>query len=197
MSIFDSWERPFAAVLQLLLFGVVVFGLVTFRVTTVITGGIALLVTLIPVLLRREFGYSLNPGLLLLLALAVTIHTAGAMGLYERFGWFDYIAHTVSATVVASIGYASFRALEIHSPEIDVPSQFRILFVLVFVLAIGVAWEVVEFALGDLMTVYGINDIVTDMVFNLVGAVIVAVWGTTHLGGLIAFLVRRLRGRET
>lgn len=197
MSQFDSWERPFAAALQLFLFAVVVFGLVTVQVATVITGGIALLVTLSPVLLKREFGYSLNPGLLLLLTLAVTIHTAGAMGLYERFGWFDYIAHTVSATVVASIGYASFRALEIHSPSIDVPSRFRVLFILVFVLAVGVAWEVIEFALGDLMTVYGINDIVTDMIFNLVGAVIVAVWGTTHLGGFVAFLVRRLRGHGT
>lgn len=197
MAYFDAWERWFGAALHLFLLGVVVFGLLTVRVTIVITGGIALLVTLIPVLLRREFGYSLNPGLLLLLTLAVTIHTAGAMGSYERFGWFDSVALTVSATVIASIGYASFRALEIHSSEIDVPSQFRVLFILVFVLAIGVAWEVAEFGLGDLLTVYGVNDIVTDMIFNLVGAIIVALWGTTHLDGVIVFLVRRLRGQKT
>lgn len=197
MSDFDATERRIAVVLQLFLFAVVCFGLVTLNVTVVITAGIALLVTLIPTVLAREFGYTLNPGLMLLLTLAVSIHTAGAMGLYERFVWFDSMAHTVSATVVASIGYASFRALEIHSEEIDVPARFRVLFILVFVLAIGVAWEVIEFALGDLMTVYGINDIVTDMVFNLVGAVIVAVWGTTHLGGFVGFLVRRLRGHGT
>jgi phosphoglycerol transferase MdoB-like AlkP superfamily enzyme len=189
-----SRKRAIAAVLQAFLLGVALFGVVTGGASTVVTAGIALFITFVPALLHREFGYSLNSELLVLLTLAVSIHTAGAMGLYERFTWFDNIAHTVSAMVVAGIGYAGFRALELHSPEIDVPGRFRFLFILVFVLATGVFWEVIEFALGDLMTVYGVNDIVTDMVFNLVGAVIVAVWGTTHLGGLVGFFVRRLRG---
>jgi VanZ family protein len=66
-------------------------------------------------------------------------------------------------------------------------------FILVFVLATGVFWEVLEFALGDLITVYGVDDIVTDMVFNTVGAVIVAVWGTGYVTGLTRFVRERLR----
>ena len=41
--------------------------------------------------------------------------------------------------------------------------------------------------------VFGIDDIVTDLVFNAVGAMLVAVWGTGYLGGLVGFFRNRLR----
>jgi hypothetical protein len=41
--------------------------------------------------------------------------------------------------------------------------------------------------------VSGIDDVVTGLLFNAVGAVIVAVWGTNHLNGLIGFIGNRLR----
>jgi len=189
----DRQERYTVTAMQLLLAGLVVFGAVTARWGMAVTGGIALGITLLPALLEREFGYTLDPGLLVWLTLAVTLHAAGSLGLYRQFEWYDNIAHTVSAMVIAGIGYASFRALELHSEDIDVPPEFRFVFILVFVLATGVFWEVLEFALGDLVTVYGVDDIVTDMVFNTVGAVIVAVWGTGYVTGLTRFVRERLR----
>lgn len=194
VGISDTHERYVAGGLQLVLAGLFVSGLVIRNGGMAFTSGIALAVTLFPAWLEREFGFTLDPGLLLWLALAVSIHTVGSMGLYEQYEWFDNIAHTVSAMVIAGIGYASFRALELHSRDIDVPSNFRAVFILVFVLATGVFWEILEFALGDLITVYGIDDIVTDMVFNTVGAILVAVWGTGYLDGLTGFFRRRLRG---
>jgi hypothetical protein len=125
----------------------------------------------------------------------------GSLGLYSQFSWYDEITHTVSATVVAGIGYATFRAFEQHSDAIDVPSTFRGVFVVVFVLAFGVGWEVFEFGapvvarwlgVGSPVTVYGIDDIVTDFVFNGVGAVLVALWGTEYTRGAVGFLRRRL-----
>jgi len=193
VSLTDSRQRIVAAALQAVLGGILVFGLVTGRPGTAITGGITLGVTLLPALLERRFDYTLDPGLLLWLVLAVTIHTVGSMGLYDQFTWFDNIAHTVSAMVIAGIGYASFRAVELHSTAIETPPAFRPVFVVVFVLATGVFWEVLEFAVGDLLTVYGIGDIVTDMLFNTLGAVIVAVWGTGSVGGVTAFFRERLR----
>lgn len=185
-------KRSVAAALQLILAFILVFGLVTMRLETAITAGLALGITLLPAFLTRQYDYTLNPGLLLWLTLAVTIHTAGSMGLYERIQIFDNIAHTVSGMVIAGLGYASFRALELHSDDIDIPSQFRPLFILIFVLAMGVFWEVIEFGFGDLIEVYGVNDIVTDMIFNTLGATIVAIWGTEYVGGLIYFLQKRL-----
>lgn len=193
LSRWDVQKRSVAAILQLVLAGILVFGLVTMRLGTAVTAGLALGITLLPALLERQYDYTLNPGLLLWLTLAVSIHTAGSIGLYERFQAFDHVAHTVSAMVIAGLGYASFRALELHSDDIAVPSKFRPLFILVFVLAMGVFWEVIEFSLGDLIKVYGVNDIVGDMIFNTLGAVIVAIWGTEYVGGLVYFFRQRLR----
>lgn len=187
-------ERALTRTLQLLLLGLVGYGLVTAQFSLAATAGFALGVTLLPALLRREYGYSMDAGLVLWIAVAVLLHTIGSLWLYVEYQWYDEITHTVSSTIVAGLGYAAFRALERHSDDIDVPPAFRSVFIVVFVLAIGVVWEVLEFALGGgLVTVYGIDDIVTDFVFNAVGAVIVAIWGTGYVRGLVGFFGRRLR----
>jgi hypothetical protein len=87
---------------------------------------------------------------------------------------------------------------------VNVPSAFRGLFIVVFVLAFGMLWEVFEFSAVEVsktlgvsspVIVFGIDDIVTDLVFNTVGAVVVALWGTQHFGGLARFLSARF-GRD-
>lgn len=192
LGLSDSQERLIARALQLVLVSLIVFGVVTVRIEMVVTVGIALGVTLLPALLRREFGYSMDAGLVLWITIAMIFHTAGSLGLYEQYQWYDEITHTFSATLIAGVGYASFRALELHSDTIDVPSEFRAVFIVVFVLAAGVFWEVLEFSLGGLVAVYGIDDIVTDFVFNAVGAIVVAVWGTGYVDGLVGFFSDRL-----
>lgn len=193
LGLSDSQERLAVRLLQLALVGLVGYGLVTMRFAIAATGGFALAITLLPAALRREYGYSMDVGLVLWITVAMILHTVGSLWLYAWFQWYDEITHTVSATIIAGIGYASFRAFELHSDDIDVPPAFRAVFIVVFVLAAGVVWEVLEFALGGVVTVYGIDDIVTDFVFNAVGAVIMAVWGTGYVGGLVGFFRRRLR----
>jgi len=93
------------------------------------------------------------------------------------------------------------RTFEQHSAEIDVPGEFRALFIVVFVLAAGVFWELLEFGSGVAATlvgakaplaVKGVDDIVSDLVFNTLGAVILAVFGTGYLDGVVSFARRRL-----
>jgi len=196
LGISETQERLLARALQLVLFGVLAVGVVTVRAQLIVTGGITFGVSLLPALLRREYNYSMDMGLILWITVAMILHVAGALALYEQFQWFDEIAHTVSGTLIAGIGYASFRALELHSDVIDVPSEFRAGFILVFVLAAGVFWEVLEFVFSGFVTVYGVDDIVTDFIFNAVGGVIVAVWGTGYARGLVGFFRRRLRRSE-
>lgn len=192
LGLSDAHERLITRGLQLVLGGVLVAGVVTTQVAMAVTGSIALGVTLLPALLRREYGYSMDAGLVLWITVAMLLHTVGSLGLYEQYQWYDEITHTASATIIAGIGYASFRALELHSEVIDVPSQFRAVFIVVFVLATGVFWEVLEYALGGFVTVYGIDDIVTDFVFNAVGAALVAIWGTGYVRNLVGFFYDRL-----
>lgn len=193
LGLSDSQERLIARGLQLVLLGLLIFGVVTARGEMVVMVGIAFGVTLLPALLRREYGYSMDTGLVLWITVAMILHIVGSLGLYEQYQWYDEVTHTVSATLIAGVGYASFRALELHSDSIDVPSAFRAVFIVVFVLAAGILWEVLEFALGGLVTVYGIDDIVTDLIFNAVGAGIVAVWGTGYVSNLVGFFRKRLQ----
>lgn len=193
LGLSDSQERLLARGLQVLLLGLLAFGVATIQMGMVITVGIALGITLLPALLRREYGYSMDAGLVLWLTIAMVLHTAGMLGLYAQYQWYDEVTHTVSATLIAGIGYASFRALELHYDAIDVPSEFRAIFIVVFVLAAGILWEVFEFAFGGLVTVYGIDDIVTDLVFNTIGAVVVAIWGTDYVNNFVGFFIDRLR----
>ncbi|WP_327051193.1 hypothetical protein [Halomicrococcus gelatinilyticus] len=193
LGLSDSRERHIVRALQLVLVGLLFFGVVTVQVEVVASVGLALGVTLLPALLRREYGYAMDPGLVLWITVAMVLHVAGSLRLYAQYQWYDEITHAVSATLIAGVGYAAFRALELHSDDIDVPSEFRAVFVVVFVLAAGVLWEVLEYVLGGLVTVYGIDDIVTDFVFNAVGAAIVAVWGTGYVSRLVGFFGDRLR----
>jgi hypothetical protein len=200
-----SWERVLARILQLGLLGLCVYGLATRRLGMAMNGAVTLGVTLVPAAIRREYDYTMDAGLLLWMTLAVVLHVAGSLGLYTQVPWYDGVTHALSASVVAGLGYTTLRSFELHSTEIDVPPEFRGLFVVVFVLAFGAVWEVFEFgtvavsgALGfdSPLVVFGIDDIVTDFLFNTVGAVVVALWGTSHFDGLVGFLSGRLDRRK-
>lgn len=202
LGLSDARERLLTRLLQAVLAGMLVYGLATFRWAMAANGGLALAITLLPALVRREYGYAMDPGLVLWITVAVLLNGVGMIGFYERYQWYDEITHAVSATIVAGLGYAAFRALECHSEEIDVPPTFRSVFIVVFVLAAAVVWELFEFASELLagfiggpapLVVYGIDDIVTDMIFNAVGAVLVALWGAGYVDGLVGFFRRRLR----
>nr|WP_233341112.1 hypothetical protein [Haloprofundus sp. MHR1] len=196
LGLSDSHERLLVRVLQVTLAGLLVYGLVVSQMAIIVAAVIGLGVTFLPALLRREYGYCMDAGLVLWISIAMILHVIGFLGFYDRFQWYDEITHMISATVIAGVGYAAFRALELHSEDIEVPSEFRAVFIVVFVLAAGMFWEILEYVFGGLVTVYGIDDIVTDMVFNGVGAIIVAVWGTGYVDGLIEFFRERLRSKS-
>ena len=189
----DAQEHRLVRMLQLGLLGLLVYGVVVLQGGVIAPAAIGLCVTVLPAVLRREYGYSMDAGLVLWITVAVVLHTIGSIGVYERFQWFDEITHVVSATIVAGVGYAAFRAIEQHTDEVDAPGAFRAVFIVVFVLAAAVVWEIFEFALGDYITVYGIDDIVTDMIANTAGAMLMAIWGTGYVDGLITFFRERLR----
>jgi hypothetical protein len=78
-------------------------------------------------------------------------------------------------------------------------------FILLFVLAFGVFWEVVEFGLtvaadrlgtGSLLVQYGLEDTMLDLLFDTLGGLVVAAWGTAHLTDVVGALSERLGAEE-
>jgi len=197
----DSPLRLLARGLQLCLVAIAGFALVTFDLGLLVNGGLPLLVSFVPTALKRRHGHEMNPALELWIVTAAFLHAVGALGPYTMFGWYDQVAHTVSAALVAGVGYAFVRAVDRSHDDTEIPPTLRF----VFVVAFGVLWEIVEFASGGIASLlggeavlaqYGVDDIALDLLFNAVGAVIVGIWGTGYFDGVAGILTRRIDDRE-
>lgn len=200
---FDISERHaklFSWTLQFALSGLLVYGLFVRDVTTITNASIALTVTFLPAFLERNYRLPIEPELIVWLTTAAFLHTLGSAGLYGYLGQWDSLTHALSASLVAATGYTIVRAIDLHSEEIHLPSKTMFAFILLFVLAVGVVWELVEFAIDlasqrfgfdAVLAQHGVNDTVGDLLFNLVGAVIAATLGATYLTDVSHRLVDR------
>ncbi len=191
----------FASAMRMSIAIILGFGLATANVSVVINAVVALAVTYLPAVLRRDWGLRLSPGLTVIVTLAVFLHAVGMLGLYEDVWWYDHLTHTLSAAIVAAVGYAGTRALDLYSDAVSFPPRFLSLFLLLFTLALGVLWEVLEFlarigamSLGveAVLVQYGLEDTILDLVFDTVGAILVALFGTQRLSELATELHDRL-----
>jgi hypothetical protein len=201
-------QRQAARGMQLCLFGFVFVGFYEGNPGIIVNAALGLAVTYVPAMLERDYDIPMDAGLTLWITTAVFLHGLGVVGLpgsqsnfYGPGGipWWDHLTHALSSSLVAAGGYAFVRAVDEHSDEIQLPSRFVFVFILLTVMAFGVFWEVIEFLLmaisglvgGNILTVYGIGDSILDLVFNTLGAVVVAVWGTAYLTDVSAAVRRR------
>lgn len=204
LGLADQTERVLVRALQAVLVAVVAYGLSRGEIGLVVNAGVSLAISVLPAYLRRDTSLSLDAGLTLWLTAAVVLHAFGTVGLYRAIPIYDQVAHALSASVVAAAGYATIRALEIHSDAVSFPDGFRFLLLFLTVMAFGVLWEILEFAtslvsqlLGGqpVLAQYGLDDIVWDLVFNQVGAVVVGLWGTSRVSGLTRSLAGAMERR--
>ncbi|MGA9401115.1 hypothetical protein, partial [Haladaptatus sp.] len=155
----------------------------------------------LPAVLERDYHLPVDTGLTLWIVVPVFLHAIGTVGLYESVGLWDQLTHTLSSSLVAAAGYTTVRALDVHADSIYLPRKFMLLFILLFTLAFGVLWELLEFGLGGLATMsgtgsvlsqYSLENTMLDLVFDTVGGIIVAVWGATHLSNVSDAVAARL-----
>ncbi|WP_049904730.1 hypothetical protein [Natrialba asiatica] len=196
----DQTIRRLSRLLQLALGFLFLYGLLTRDATTITNAGIALAITGLPALLERDLRLPLEPELVLWITGAVFLHALGSAGLYGFLGPWDSLTHAVSASIVAGTGYTAVRAIDLYTDEIHLPPRMLFVFILLFVLAFGVIWELMEFALGFfaqwfgsevVLAQHGITDTIGDLFYDLVGALVVAIWGSVYLTDVSHRLVSR------
>jgi hypothetical protein len=173
--------------------GIVVAGVVAVRradISSAINAVFALAVTLVPAALSAFApaavgdAVSSSSGLLLWLAVAGFVHVVGMLGWYDTVWWWDHLTHTVSATLLGALVYSGLTVAA-ESPAGPALTSHEVAGVTVgLVLAVGVAWELVELLARDLSNVLGIDPVLVhygrrdtafDLVFDAVGALIVVV----------------------
>ena len=109
------------------------------------------------------------------------LHAYGMMGPYDDHWWWDHVTHTLAAGFIAALTYAAVIVLADHT-RIDLGGIGMALMTVGLTLLAGGVWEVIEFTSRDIaermdidpvLDVYGRRDTLLDLVFDLVGAVVI------------------------
>lgn len=186
--------------LRLAIVAVLIEGLRRRDPAAVVNAAASLIGTYLPSVLERHTDVAIRPWHRGYVSGAMVTHAVGMLGPYDDVWWWDHLTHTLSSTIVAAAGYATARAFELHSDGVSLPDRFVFVFILLFVLAFGVFWEVIEFGVtvvaslsgtSSVLVQYGLGDTMLDLLFDTLGGIIVAIWGTAHLTDLVGSLAER------
>ena len=114
---------------------------------------------------------------------------------YDRFWWWDIMLHTFSGLIVGAIGFTLVYTLNSHEKvAISLSPLFVAIFSFCFALAFDALWEIYEYgmdcAFGFNMQKDGLNDTMTDLIVDTIGAVAFSIIGYLYLKGKIKFLYR-------
>ncbi|MFW5895947.1 MAG: DUF2238 domain-containing protein [archaeon] len=212
IGIGDRQQRIAAQAMQYALFGMITVGFYEGSVGVMVNAGVGFVVTYIPAILERDYDIQLDPALVLWITLAVFLHGFGTVGLpgaeahpYRSIWWWDHMTHMFSASLVAGAGYVTVRALDEHTDAVRFPPRFTFVFILLFTMAFGVFWEVIEFVIAltaeatgapRVLTQYGLEDTMKDLLFDTLGGIVVGLWGTAYLTGVTESVVDRISARR-
>ncbi|MDY6770992.1 MAG: hypothetical protein SV186_03490 [Candidatus Nanohaloarchaea archaeon] len=206
LGISEKNQQRLTQVMQLVLTAMAVISIYTLNFKMLFNSLLPLFITFLPALLERDLDSSMDTGLVLWITSAAFLHGLGSLGVYGYISWFDQLTHFLAATVVAGTGYAAVRAIDEHADGIELPARTTFIFVLIFTIAFGVIWEVLEFLLGRLARFYGgesvllqhgVNDAMQDLLFNLGGGLVVATWGHLYLTDAVQFMADLLGIRSS
>lgn len=156
----------------------------------------AFIVALLPALVEHGLGMmglqvAFVPSLSLSLGVAGLLHVVGMLGWYDTVTWWDHLTHTVSAAILAAVVHASLHTVDARVPGAALSEAYIAAFTLLFVLAAGVLWELLELYAHEIgehvgaapvLAHYGLRDTALDLVFNAVGAVLVIAIDIRSLG---------------
>ncbi|QCS42465.1 hypothetical protein [Natrinema versiforme] len=194
-------QRRLTRAMQLVLVALVGYGLLDGQPKAIVNGSVALLITVLPALLERNYDLPLDPWLALWITSAVFLHTLGSAGLYGQIGWWDHLTHALSASLIAGVGYTAARAVDLHVDDIHIPSRIAFVYIFAVVMAFGVIWELFEFGLDILaaetgltmpLAQHGLDDTVRDLMFNSLGALLVGLFGQVYLTDVAETVRERL-----
>lgn len=199
----------FSRLMQLILISILGLGVLIGDTKVIVNSAVSLLITFLPAILDKRYDITLDPLLSLWITSAVFLHAVGAVNLigtnfYSSFNWWDHMTHTLSSSVVAAAGYITLRAFDEYYEELHFPRKLLFVFILIFVMAFGVIWELLEFGIAGLadilgtekvLTQYGLEDTMKDLIFDSLGAVLVALLGEAHLNSTVNQIRQKIEKR--
>jgi hypothetical protein len=182
--------RLFSRAMQAGMLAVVVGGLATGNDTWVPAAVISLIVTMIPAALRRDLNLVLPPELNFWIVLALFLHVVGGFSnFYNNVPGWDHLTHMLSASLIGGIAFVLVVIVDKYVTSIYLPPRFLALFIVLLTMAVGVIWEIMEFANDSLFHTqlqYGLDDSMRDLFFDGVAGFVVAFIGARYLRTMTA-----------
>ena len=164
---------------------VAIAGIVTGNLTWVPAAIIALLISLIPSILRRDLKITLPIELNFWIVLALFLHVVGGFsGFYDSIPGWDHLTHMMSSSLIGALGFVTVVIVDKYVKSIYLPRPFLSFFIVMFTMAMGVLWELMEFAndsLAHTQLQYGLTDTMVDLLFDGIAGFIVAIFGVQYL----------------
>ena len=132
--------------------------------------------TYLPGIIERLFDVEFRPWQRVYTEIAMLAHVVGMLGPYDDTWWWDHVTHVLSATLLGGFVHATAHR---HGRD----SQRCVLAAIV---GGGLLWESTEYAIQQLsdhlgikpvLVYYGPRDTLGDLFFNLLGALLVLLFG--------------------
>lgn len=149
---------------------------------------LALILTFLPALIRRNYKIVLPIEFEFVLTLFVyfSIILGEIKGFYTKFPWWDMALHAISGIILGFIGFLIIYILYTQE-KINMSPIFIAIFSFCFSVALGAVWEIFEFSvdsiLGMNMQKSGLIDTMWDLIIDSAGAILVAVSGYFYVKG--------------
>ena len=164
---------------------IAVAGVLTGNLTWVPAAVISLVMTEIPSILKKDLKLVLPVGLNFWIVLALFLHVwGGVSGFYDSVPGWDHITHAMSSALIAVLGFIVVMSVDQYVKTIYLPRRFLGIFIAVFTMAMGVLWEIMEFAMdmwtGSRMQ-YSLDDTMIDIFFDGAAGIAVAAVGAHYL----------------
>lgn len=164
---------------------VILGGIVTWNLAWVPAALVSLLISEIPSILRRDLSIVLPVELNLWIVLALFLHVIGGVsGFYDNLPGWDHITHAMSSSLIAALAFGAVVALDKYVESIYLPDSFLALFILMFTMAMGVVWEIMEYIIDGLtgsFMQYSLSDTMVDLLFDSFAGLVVAAYGAYYL----------------
>lgn len=150
----------------------------------VVNAAFAYFGTYVPDAAERLSAVEFRPWQRLYLATAMLLHAIGMLGPYDDIRGWDHVTHTLSASIVGGATFVSAKRRGKDPRALTLGS----------VVALGVLWEIIEYLIHTtanrlgvepILVFYSREDTVLDLVFNLVGALLVILFGNRCLANFL------------
>ncbi len=165
--------------------GLAISGLLAGEYTYIPAAMAVIIISALPSIIRRDLKLVLPVELNFWIVLALFIHIIGSFsGLYDNLPGWDHLTHAMSASLVAALGFVIVVAVDKYADSIYLPPAFLALFIVMFTMAIGVIWELMEYLVDGLTgsyMQYSMTDTMTDLFFDVIGGLLVASVGSYYL----------------